>query len=389
MARGRTLLLTLALAALTLTALARLGSDAESSATPQETPARPIVVAGRPTAPRTTQALPNPKDMIEGGLRHLAAAQNADGSFGGEESKSIRIGLSSIATLAYLAHGDTEKRGRYHDVVAKGIRFLMSCSIREGKLSGYFQTTGDTTSRMHGHGYATLALTQAYGMFGARRKYANSAAELRDIIHDAVDVIIRSQTKQGGWNYDPFERDDDEGSITVCMLQALRGARNCGFHVPLEVIEKAREYLRNSQNEDGSFRYKLFGASDSTFELTAAACASLIHAGDYYDRAVRNGRDFLWNQRFDEMISGARGRPYYGFYYAVQVLWFDFDRDRLKTFYPQIVSWYRRYYDPTSGSYQHAMGPRHEETDYGLAYRAAFATLTLQIVQGQLPVFHR
>lgn len=330
-------------------------------------------------------------DLVEAGLQSLALNQNSDGSFGGDESSEIRVGLSAIACMAFLAHSDTEYRGAHHAVVAKAIKFLMGCSTREGERKGYFAANGDTLSRMHGHGYATLALTQTYGMFGVQRKYSSTTAQLKEVISDAVSVIVRSQTKDGGWYYDPFDIYNDESSLTVCMLQALRGARNAGFAVPPATVNRAIDYIRRSQNPDGSFRYQLRGNSTSTFELAAAAISTLVYAGEYYDRAIRNGRDFLWDRRFSSVVDSASypGYPYYGFFYAVQVLWFDYDRDRMRRHHPRIVDWYRRHFDPASRTYRHQGLPRNQEMRYGPLYRTAFATLTLQIADGFLPIFQR
>lgn len=332
----------------------------------------------------------NSQALVDAGLAYLVAHQNADGSFGGPDSRIIRVGLSALATLALLSDGNVEYRGRYHESATRAVRFLMNCATPTGERRGYFTTEGDTTSRMHGHGYATLALTQAMGMFGTRRRFANSAGRLKIILQDAISIIIRSQSRAGGWYYDPFDIDHDEGSITVCMLQALRGARNTGFHVPRSTIDRAIEYLHKSQNPDGSFRYKLFGEEQSSFELTAAATSSLLHAGRYHDRAVRRARDYLWGAQLDNFLMGApRGYPYYGLFYATCVLRFDFDRDLSTTLMPRIEEWFESRFDPTTGVFIESRHPDFRERTYGHCYPTALATLTLQIHGGQLPIFDR
>lgn len=328
--------------------------------------------------------------LIDSGLEFLVANQQADGSFGGLKTRPIRLGVTALATLSLMADSNVEYRGRYHEAVSHAIRFLTQCSTRNGERRGYIVAPGDTTSKMHGHGYATLALTQAFGMFGNRRRFSNSSDMLKQVIQEAVSIIVRSQSRAGGWNYDPFDLENDEGSITVCMLQALRGARNTGFHVPRETIDRAVEYLRQSQNEDGSFRYQLFGDSESSFELTAAATSSLLNAGEYEHRSIRRARDYLWGMKLDSFLSSApRGYPFYGLLHAACVLRFDYDRDLSSRTMPRIEAWFRRQMDMKTGSLIRGQSPEFREGSYGPVYYAALATLTLQVHDRALPIFDR
>jgi hypothetical protein len=352
-------------------------------------PARPVLVFADP-ARRRTQA------MVEGSLAFLEHSQNVDGSFGGPEAQQIRIGTTALACLAFMAHGDTEYRGRYHDTVERAVKFLLSCVTPTGERAGYFVASGDTLSRMHGQGFATLALAEAYGMFGVRRKFVTSADAMKKAVIAAVRIIVKSQTPMGGWFYEPFEDTHDEGSITVCMIQALRAARDAGFEVPHRSVESACEYVRKSQNPDGSFRYSLHGNPQATFELAAAACSTLIHAGRYYDRSVRAGRDYVWGKAFDEfLVDPPRGHPYYGLFYAVQMLWFDYDDDvssrydRMSRYHPRIVEWFEERFDSGTGVFRDDGIPRHSESDFGAVYRTALAALTLQIPESSLPIFQR
>ncbi|MEE9394570.1 MAG: prenyltransferase/squalene oxidase repeat-containing protein [Planctomycetota bacterium] len=330
--------------------------------------------------------------LSELSLRYLAKQQNEDGSFGGAESRHIHIGLTAIATMAFLAHGDSEFRGEFHQTATLGVKFLMKCVTAEGVRKGYFESNADTKSRMHGQGLATLALTQVDGMFGVKRQYASSAAELRRVIKNATDVIIRSQSLEGGWDYEPFNRIDDEGSITVCIIQALRGARNAGYTVPPETIRSALDYIRKSQKPDGSVRYSLNGDLKSTFELTAAGAATLSYGGQYFEKSLRRARDFLWNQGLEGFLAAEHSFPFYGLFYAVQVLHLDYEDvrgRRLERCYPMIVNWFSKRFDDRSNTFEETSRQSHAEVDYGPVYRAAFAALTLQIRNGYLPIFQR
>ena len=42
------------------------------------------------------------KGLVDAGLTYLAEHQNADGSFGGNDSRIIRVGLSALSTLSII-----------------------------------------------------------------------------------------------------------------------------------------------------------------------------------------------------------------------------------------------------------------------------------------------
>ena len=327
--------------------------------------------------------------MVDGGLHSLSLMQNPDGSIGGQEAQPVRIAVTALSLMAFLADGNSENRGAYADQVRGAVAFLCRSALREGERRGCFQADGDTASRMHGHGYATLALCQVYGQYGAGRRFAGTSGSLRTIIADAIHVIVRSQNSAGGWYYYPLDSVEDEGSITVCMIQALRAAHNCGFHVSPAVIDKAVQYIRASQNRDGSVRYSLRNQRPGTFELTAAGCATLAYGGRYFSREIQAAQRFLWQTTEDVFNDSRLAYPFYGYFYALQALWFDYNEERWNTWFPRFVDWYWEQWDQKSRSFTGKQWGRHKEFEYGLAYRTALAALTLQIPSQFLPIFAR
>ncbi len=108
---------------------------------------------------------------------------------------------------------------------------------------------------MHGHCYAVLFLTQIHGELGREEQ-----AEVREMIRDGVAVILDAQTRLGGWYYQPRNlTGEDEASLTICALQALRAANGIGIGVSKTRIDRAIEYIRKCKTDDGSFRYSLTG----------------------------------------------------------------------------------------------------------------------------------
>src|SRR5207302_2056286 len=122
-------------------------------------------------------------------------------------------------------------RGPYAEQVHQAIEFLANKALTpDEKLPGFIgYIHGDEGSRMHGHGYATLALATACGNLGPRRADAIRAEidaglpprdlPFSDKVRWALEKAVRltesaQDPDQGGWMYDPYP-NGHEGSMTV------------------------------------------------------------------------------------------------------------------------------------------------------------------------------
>jgi hypothetical protein len=134
----------------------------------------------------------------------------------------------------------------------------------------------------------------------------------------AVELIVKSQNRDGGWRYQPRPLDADL-SVTVTQLSALLAAKEGGIDVPKATIRQAVAYVKKSQNEDGGFRYLIQGGT-SGFARSAAAVAVLCRATGPEGPEVRKGLDYLL--KFPP--SAGIGQPelfyFYGHYYAAQAI---------------------------------------------------------------------
>ena len=72
------------------------------------------------------------------------------------------------------------------------------------QFPGYagFINDGDPPSRMHGHAYAILFLSQVLGSVDTPKK----DREIRGVVERGVAVILKSQTVRGGWDYLPGKK---------------------------------------------------------------------------------------------------------------------------------------------------------------------------------------
>ena len=69
--------------------------------------------------------------------------------------------------------------------------------------------------------------------------------DLEEKLRKAVDLIVKCQSPAGGWRYSPSPTDQDL-SVTVMQVVALRAANNAGIPVPKETFDKAVQYVQSS-----------------------------------------------------------------------------------------------------------------------------------------------
>ncbi|HTE17654.1 MAG TPA: prenyltransferase/squalene oxidase repeat-containing protein, partial [Armatimonadota bacterium] len=188
--------------------------------------------------------LGNPKTeaAVKRALKYLATTQNADGSWG--DSRNADVGIVGLCALAFMSAGHQPDRGPHGAVLRKATDYLANQSQRTGLIYNPQASAGPP---MYGHGFATLAMAELYGM--TRR------ADLRDKLENAVALILRTQNGEGGWRYQPRVADADI-SVVICQIMALRAAANAGVRVPRETTARAIDYVKRcANNADGGFSY--------------------------------------------------------------------------------------------------------------------------------------
>jgi hypothetical protein len=358
---------------------------------------RPILLAlllagtpalGKDEPPTTSRQHARRKKSIHAGLAYLARQQMRDGSFGRTESGAI--GVTSLCLLSFLAAGHQENRGKYGELLHRGVSYLLQHSERpsrkssafgdSGKPVGYIHRPGDSDSHMHGHGYATQVLILAYG---TGRTGTARARELKRKIRHAVRVIEESQTVTGGWGYEPSNRTFHEGSVTVTVVQALRLARDAGFLVDKGVVKQGLKYLHQSQVANGSFSYSVVDVHRTSAALTAAALTALYGFAEYYSKTIEKGLQYLEESHRRALHEAWL---FYGNYYTAQAFHQAGERHwRLwnRTMVPFIleIQHPEGYWDDR----QLASSPR----TFGRAYATAFSCLALSVSDGYLPLFQR
>jgi hypothetical protein len=178
---------------------------------------------------RGTQVPPEVERLYEKGLKFLVSVQNADGSFPGQYGSEP--GVVGFAAMSMLAHGDDPNHGPYSKSIKRCVDFLLKAQGENGYIG----------SSMYNHGFATLALAEAYGALQDDR--------IGPALKKAVELIISSQDKNRfkGWRYSPDASDADSTVSGACFV-AMVAARNAGVKVPDKNIDDALKFFTDCQN---------------------------------------------------------------------------------------------------------------------------------------------
>ena len=329
--------------------------------------------AAGPTAPKTVETsglefiTPATQQAINRGLDYLAAGQNDDGSLGSGSTYRRHVAVTALAGIAFLSAGNTPNRGKYGRQVEKAVQYILACTDSTGLISAPEHRQHNP---MYGHGFATLFLAEVYGM--------TSRADIREKLKLAVNLIVNTQNKEGGWRYFPKKSEADI-SVTVCQIMALRAARNAGLFVPKNTVELCTKYVKSCQNTDGGFMYQKLTNTVSIWPRTAAGLVALYSAGIYESDEIQRGLKFLMDHQPRGEVFRHEAFYFYGHYYAVQAMWhaggrywrqwFPAIRDELLGRQTQDGSW--------------------PDLTVNSEYGTAMACIVLQMPNGYLPIFQR
>ena len=252
------------------------------------------------------------KRAVAQGLDWLANNQSRRGSWEANGG-AYPSAMTGMAGIALLAEGSTTTQGKYASNIRDAVDFLLKQSKKNGLIGNNIEMDDRYT---YGHGFGLLFLSQVFGEEEdeARRE------ELMDVLTRAVLFCGQAQTKSGGWGYVSAKDGNqfDEGSTTITQVQALRGCRNAGIHVPKEIIDKAIGYIRKCSIQEGvgGVQYNTHGGGGRP-PISAAAIACLFNAGEYDDKYVPNLLKYC--DRNLGNMSSTEGHWHYAHYYYAQV----------------------------------------------------------------------
>ncbi len=227
------------------------------------------LASAQPPNIRIGEAVPRDvRELYDKGLQYLVKTQNPAGGWSGGQQGP---GVTGLALMVFLASGDDPNFGLYSNNVRRAVRSI---------ISSQNASTGYMGSSMYHHGFAMLALAEAYGAVddrylwpeGTKGRSIGAALEL------AVRAALTSQERNsyGAWRYNPTSTDADT-SVSGAVLVGLLAARNAGIEVPDKAIDKAISYYTKMTSNSGQVAYA-GGMGGFDESLARISIATLVYA---------------------------------------------------------------------------------------------------------------
>ncbi|GEM_PF-843108 len=284
------------------------------------------------------------EEAVERGLAFLARYQFPDGrwrldsvppgqsAFPEQDLIVIRAdsAATGLALMAFLGAGYTHLEYKYQETVSKGLEWLIASQQPNGAL---FTEENDQHrgARIYGHGMATIALCEAYGMTRDPR--------LREPAERAVGFILEAQDpKYGGWRYTPRADQkewikESDTAVSGWQVMALKSAQLAGISIPQESFRRVSGWLDLAQHDGGAqYCYTPYGVPgpdnpdggrSPNLAMTAEGLLMRIYLGwDRATPALQRGADHLAKNPPVINPKVLNSRDAYYWYYATQVLFY-------------------------------------------------------------------
>lgn len=273
-------------------------------------------------------------------LNYLASQQNPNGSWGSPESFKTgdAAALSSLALLAFFAHGETFQSKQYGENIRKGCDFLIELA---------HSPNIEYAGKGFGHAILSYALAEGFAVTGS--------LSLRNALETRIKYILSHQNAFGSFamNYDnspqppPTQEQLRENPLfleimageSACDLsllgwhiQALTAAKNTGIN--MENLDKSltmalEALVKIHQGKKGGFsqgiNMKRFPASDNMIPVGLLGMY-FLNAGN--SAPARRAERLLEEKRPPQWMHGG-SFPLYRWYYQTQAL-FQVEKGRGK-----------------------------------------------------------
>ncbi len=331
---------------------------------------------------------PQSEEAVRLALIWLAEHQEYDGSWSFQHDRHPKcngqcgdpgytpgkIAATGMALLPFLGTGQTQFQGVHKQNIERGLKFLVRSIKHEGKVGSLWDPHG----RMYGHGLASIALCEAYGM--------THEQSLRGPAQSVVNFIVKAQDPiGGGWRYYPQTPGDT--SVVGWQLMALKSAQMAYLDVPRVTLHKTNYFLDSVQDMRGA-TYGYQRPESRRPSTTAIGLLCRMYLGwDHNHRGLERGVRML--SQFGPSINstGLRNNLYYD-YYATQVMhhwggdpwkrWNDVMRDYLVKSQShkghELGSWYFDGADQGSGA-------------GGRLYCTAMSAMILEVYYRHMPLY--
>jgi len=207
------------------------------------------------------------KEAVEKGLNYLVQQQEESGCWKIRKRNlappdGMRVGLTSLVLLSFLAEGSTLEKGKYKATVQKAFDFILDSCRKDGAIvnlrgNNHLGRPAENWYNDLQTGLGLLVLTEVYS------KTSDKAikSKIKPRIERAIKYLKKIQLKSGGWDYRVTSDGgrtgitDGTSSDVYTVIPALVAARNAGFEVDPEMIEKGVKCLLKYARDEGSFAY--------------------------------------------------------------------------------------------------------------------------------------
>ena len=354
-------------------------------------------------------------ESVERATAWLVTQQKDDGSF--EAIEQGQPAVTSFCVMAFLAQGESPVDGKYKQQLTRAIDFIAD----QQKPNGLIATVGPAAvpiprdpassegllpgpkpnpvavTAAYNHAISALALCEAYGHCNAAQ-----AKKLTPVIENAIAVTLEMQrwggkkeNEVGGWRYlSTSWPEDSDLSVTGWQLMFLRSAKDAGFDVPAESIDKAVKYIENCFLEGDKRRvhaYLIGRRKTATRAMAGAGILALAHAGKHDTKeAVASGEWILEHgfskYDFEKPVYGAKwlgNRYHYGAFLCTQGM-YQLGGKYWEQFYPPLVNAFLANQNE-DGSWL----TKGIDKPYGSCYSTSLSILSLSVPNQMLPIFQR
>ncbi|MHC4599989.1 MAG: prenyltransferase/squalene oxidase repeat-containing protein [Planctomycetota bacterium] len=185
------------------------------------------------------------------GLFWLASHQSPDGGWrcrrfadhckkgictGAGYGDEFDVGVTGLATLAFLGAGHTHKTGTHKWIVRRALRSL----ILRQTPDGCFGKKSGAGHWIYNHAVASAAVAEAYGL--------TRSPLLQGPAQKGIDFLVDCQNPYLGWRYGRQTGENDT-SVTGWATMALVAAKASGLHVPRECFHGALNWMNKVTEE--------------------------------------------------------------------------------------------------------------------------------------------
>ena len=202
-----------------------------------ELTAQPATAAFGEVVPR------NVREMYDRGLQYLANTQSENGDWPGGGGE-LGPGTTGLGLLVFLACGEDPNFGPYSNHVRPPLRNVITAQDASTGMMGH---------SMYHHGFATLALAEAYGVVDERNLWPDKKGPRS--IGKAVELAVRAAITSK--RRTPSAPGDTRPTRPTPIPQSavpywwVCSRRNAGIEVPDETIDKAITYYAKMTSASG------------------------------------------------------------------------------------------------------------------------------------------